>query len=920
MLETLLWWILLELIGLAVFPISFRFFRNLPDRGYTFIKPLGLLLIVYPFWLLTSLGFLTNTQGSIALVALVVAGASWFFVAWMSPARWQQHDTRAPASVDRSHPPLRDGGANEPNGGDEPVEHEKRTIAGPQPADPAHPGGIEVPPTSSPEATRRSRKSKTPASAGGDEPRAGVETHDFSETLAVAECNLSPIDWLRTHVRLVITTELVFTVAFVGWALVRAFMPDITATEKPMDFAFLNGILQSRQFPPLDPWLSGYAISYYYFGYLIIAMLTMLSGVASSIAYNLAIALAFALAATGAFGLAYDLIAGAQDVTRIPPRGQAALEGTRALFFSLFAPIFLVVMGNLEGLLEALHARGLGSVALWNWVDVKGLVQAPVTGTFVPTDNWWWWRASRVIHDVAQGQTQEVIDEFPQFSFLLGDMHPHVLALPFAFLALAIGLKLFRETKFNLKEAWPEFLLIALVIGALPPLNFWDVLPYGFIAVVAFAAARYRFRNRWEPGATRDVVQFAVALGVAGIVLYLPFYLGFQSQAGGLLPVLFVKTSLHQYLLMFGLFIFVFVVFLARLVYEHRSELAHVAVGYTLPVVALLVAFPVAIAAFALALLAISAPLREQALAAFPNAPGNVMSNVLSAYFGPLFADPWLYLLLVLLLASVVGLLRLRIIDLALFDTSTNFVLLMMFTGLLLTFGAEFVYLRDVFGTRMNTVFKFYYQVWALFSVAAAYGVYYVAQKSSGIARGAWFAGLAVLLLASLIYPALAIPSRVNEFTGTPTLDGIAWIKRFNPSDYAGIQWLDQNAPRGSVILEATGDEYSYGNRISMATGLPTVLGWYGHENQWRGNTNLFKNDAKGIDRAADIARIYQTLDPNEALTLMGKYDISFVVVGDTERVKYGLSAPQIDKFSKAMPLAFQNGNLRIYARPNLAN
>ncbi len=917
MAETLLWWILLELIGLAVFPVAFRFFHNLPDRGYAFIKPLGLLLVVYPFWLLTSLGFLTNTQGSIALVALVVAGASWLALAWRSPERWRRPGTQAPAS------------ANEPNGGDEPAGLSQIAAAPPssEPAsftgviEPAHSGGANVLPASSPEVMRESRKSKTRSSGGVDNPHTDVETHGSSGSDAALQVDLSPVDWLRMHAPLVLTTELVFSVAFVGWALVRAYMPDITATEKPMDFAFLNGILQSRQFPPLDPWLSGYAISYYYFGYLIIAVLTMLSGVASSIAYNLAVALLFALAATGAFGLAFDLIAGALDVARKSPRGRTDLAGgTRALFFSLFAPVFLVVMGNLEGLLEALHTRGLGSVAFWNWVDVKGLAEAQVTGTWMPADNWWWWRASRVIHDVARGQTQEVIDEFPQFSFLLGDMHPHVLALPFAFLALAVGLKLFRESKFNLREAWPEFLLIALVMGALPPLNFWDVVPYGFIAVVAFAAARYRFRNLWEPGAGRDVALFAVALAAASALLYLPFYVGFQSQAGGLLPVLFVKTSLHQYLLMFGLFIFVFLAFLARLIYEHRFELARVWAGHAFPVVALLIAFPAAVAAFALALLAVSAPLREQAREAFPNTPGNLVPNVLAAFFGPLYADPRLFILLVLLLTSVVVLLRLRIIDLALFDASTNFVLLMMFTGLLLTFGVEFVYLRDVFGTRMNTVFKFYYQVWALFSVAAAYGVYYLAQKLDGIARGAWFAGVAVLLLAGLVYPSLAIPSRKQEFTGTPTLDGIAWIKRFNPSDYAGIQWLEQNAPRGSVILETPGDEYSYGNRISMATGLPTVLGWYGHENQWRGNTDLFKNDAKGIDRPADIARIYQTLDPKEALTLMGKYDISFVVVGDTERAKYGLSAPQIDKFGKAMPLAFQNGNLRIYARPNLAS
>ncbi len=918
MAETLLWWILLELIGLAVFPIAFRFFANLPDRGFAFAKPLGLLLIVYPFWLLTSLGFLQNTQGNIALVALVVAGASWFLLVWFPPERWRGSIPQLPRA-DRAGLTAGAGGDGEADGKHRPSAEKGRVLRSEDAASSsAAVAGVSV--IKSVQASTAEGKSSEHKKRD-DTTRVQIETHDFSGVPEPAASDLSPIEWLRQHGRLVIATELVFAIAFFGWALVRAYMPDITATEKPMDFAFLNGILQSRQFPPLDPWLSGYAISYYYFGYLIIAALTMLSGIASSVAFNLAIALLFALAATGAFGLAYDLIAGAQDVLPIASRRQARLaESTRAVIFSLLAPIFLVVMGNLEGLLEALHARGWGSQALWNWIDVKGLTDAPITNTFIPTDNWWWWRASRVVHDVARGQTQEVIDEFPQFSFLLGDMHPHVLALPFAFLALAVGLKLFKDSKFNLRNGWAEFLLIALVIGALPPLNFWDVVPYGFIAIVAYAAARYRVRNAWEPGATRDVARFVLALAAAGLVLYLPFYIGFQSQAGGLLPVLFVKTRLHQYLLMFGLFIFVFVTFLARLVYEHRADLARAWAERAMPVVAALLAFPLAVAALALGLLAVSAPLREQAREAFPDAPGNLAQNLLGAYFGPLLSDPWLYILLVLLLATAVVLLRLRVIDLALFDTSTSFALLLMFTGLLLTFGPEFVYLRDVFATRMNTVFKFYYQVWALFSVAAAFGVYYLAQRLGGITRALWLAGLAALLLASLVYPALAIPSRVGEFAGTPTLDGLAWISRFNPGDYGAIQWLDRNAPRGSVILEAPGDEYSYGNRVSMATGLPTVLGWFGHENQWRGSTDLFKNDAKGIDRLADIARIYQTTDVTEALTYMDKYDISFVVVGDSERTKYGLTAPQIEKFGRALSLVYQNGNLRIYARPSLTN
>ena len=113
------------------------------------------------------------------------------------------------------------------------------------------------------------------------------------------------------------------------------------------------------------------------------------------------------------------------------------------------------------------------------------------------------------------------------------------------------------------------------------------------------------------------------------------------------------------------------------------------------------------------------------------------------------------------------------------------------------------------------------------------------------------------------------------------------------------------------------GDDYSYGNRISMATGLATPQGWFGHESQWRGNTRFFKDEAAGIDRGADIARIYQTLDAAETLTLLAKYDISFVVVGQEERSKYGMSRSQIDKFGRVLTPVFDKDDVRIYARSN---
>jgi YYY domain-containing protein len=817
MLDVLSWWLVLELVGIAVLPIAYRFFRNLADHGYAFIKPLGLLMMAYPYWLLTTFGFLSNTRGSVLGIAVLMAALSWGILAsqWISELK----------------------------------------------------------------------------------------------------------GWLRRNLSYIVITELVFTLAFLAWALYRAYTPEITATEKPMEFAFLNGILQSDRFPPLDPWLAGYAISYYYFGYIIVAMITLMSNVTPGVAFNLGIALLFALSATGAFGLVYNTIRGSKF--------QTSQKG--ALFFAILAAVFLLVIGNLEAPFESLHNARIGSLDFYgrHGLDINGLEQAPVSGTFQPTDNWWWWRASRVVndHDPKTDAHIEVIDEFPQFSFLLGDMHPHVLALPFALLALAAALNLVsakseiwnsdgeRGRWFLGFKPWnSDWLLLPLILGGLFFLNTWDILPHAFVLSTAYGIARYRAEGKWTPRFTNDLVMFILRLGVLSVLLYFPFYLGFQSQAGGILPVLSAKTPLHQYLIMFGLFVFILVVFVARLVMEQRDTSLRNWVDRAAPFVAIFVGFPIVVAVIGLSLFSLFPAVREAA-SSFLGTGDNPLAAVIGAFFGPLVASPWLFILFVVTLTAIPTLLRSLIPSESTFDSSMVFILLLTFTGFLLTYGVEFLYLRDTFNTRMNTVFKFYFQAWTLFSIASGYACYYLSQKLKGIARNAWFIGLALLLGASLIYPALALPNRADGFQKTMTLDGIDWIRQFNPGDYQAIGWLRANAPRGATIVEAVGGEYSYGNRISMATGLPTPLGWFGHELQWRGNTKLFKDDSAGIDRAADIQRIYQSLDTQETLTLLDKYAIKFVVVGGTEKSQYGLTSSQVNKFSRILRLDFESGDIRIYER-----
>ena len=257
--------------------------------------------------------------------------------------------------------------------------------------------------------------------------------------------------WARRNWHVVLVSESVFFGAFVLMAALRSLNPEIVATEKPMELAFLSSIMRHQTLPAPDPWLAGYGISYYYFGYIIVGLMAAASGVTVGVAFNLALALVFALAAAASAGLIYNLVAidHAPDATGQPNQQQLPIKVW--IGPALLAPVLLLVVGNLNGLLEMLHQGGVGSAAFWSWLNIKWLSEPAVAGAgWMPTRYLWWWQASRVIRDINLSGAPidlEPIDEFPFFSFLLGDLHPHVLGLPFLLLALSAALALYLHAR-----------------------------------------------------------------------------------------------------------------------------------------------------------------------------------------------------------------------------------------------------------------------------------------------------------------------------------------------------------------------------------------------------------------------------------------------------------------------------------------
>ena len=235
------------------------------------------------------------------------------------------------------------------------------------------------------------------------------------------------------------------------------------------------------------------------------------------------------------------------------------------------------------------------------------------------------------------------------------------------------------------------------------------------------------------------------------------------------------------------------------------------------------------------------------------------------------------------------------------------FTLLLILLGTLIVIFPEFFYLRDLFGTRMNTIFKFYYQAWIVWSIAAAYGTLVLLQKLRGKWLVGYTLGITVVLGAAMFYPVMGLWNKTNGFKSNEglTLDGGVFYERQEPDEVAAINWLSK-APPG-VVVEAVGGSYTGFARVSTYTGQSTVLGWPGHEDQWRGSR------VGWVNREADVETIYRSNDWAAVQELFRKYEVRYIFLGSLERQTYGVSD---DKFQRYLTPVFQQGQVSIYEVP----
>jgi YYY domain-containing protein len=667
--------------------------------------------------------------------------------------------------------------------------------------------------------------------------------------------------WLTARWRLVLVEEGIFWALFATAVLIRWANPDLwhptRGGEKPMDLAYLTAVAKTTHFPPYDPWFAGGQMNYYYFGFVLVAVLVKLTSIVPYVAYNLAVPTLFAFVGSSAFTVVLGLVGdGGRRVRRAGVLG-AALLGT----------LFVAVVGN------------LGEIR----------VLADRIGGAVPND-WWFWNPTRLIHHPT-GEPGP-ITEFPAFTYLFADLHAHAMALPYTVLLLALIVTYLRRDRGKESTAGTvaRFLILALVLGALWPLNTWDIPTYAFLAVLALVLGWYA-APRSTPFAGALALGFRCALLLPlAYVVFLPFHRHYSGVFSGVARWHGSRTPLNDYLTIHGLFLFVIIsavlvdlatsTDLGPVARTYRTairswdrisrfrDLYRALVGGTAAYRIGLV-LPLAVGVLALVLVSIG-----DSVPAFDAVLGGTACLALvrrrRARLEPNSQALW------------------------------RFTVLLFLVGLVITIGTEFFVAKNIDVGRTNTVFKFYLQVWVLWGVAAAVSTYRL-YGPLGARRSRWQMGWRVafvgLLAVGCLYPILGVRARISDRFDTsvgPTLNGLAFASKAVLSDHgstfplapdaAAIRWMQANVRGSPVVAEVNTYPtlYGWGDRYAMFTGNPTIVGWDYHQRQQRpSQADLVRQ------RISDVQTAYGTTDPALAARIFRSYGVSYFVVGPLERAYF---------------------------------
>ena len=652
--------------------------------------------------------------------------------------------------------------------------------------------------------------------------------------------------YLQNNWPKILSLEALFLGLFLIFTLIRMMNPDLwhpyRGGEKPMDLAYLNAVVKSSYMPPYDPWFSGGYLNYYYWGQFVVASLIHLTGITTAVAYNLAIATFFALASCSAYSIGRNLIIGNQKSNRVPP----AVAGV----FSMF---FVCLIGNLDGLYQV-------------WDSIK-------FGSNIITD-FDYWRSSRMMHPDPPGHE---ITEFPFFTFLFADLHAHLISIPFTLLVVGLSLQItLDKTKQVLRKQLPTLSFLGLAVGCLAAINTWDVPVYASVAIGSLLIREIRqtgglsilvfFRTFWK----------SVYVLTVAYLLFLPYHLNSVTFFNWVESTT-NTTTFFQFFSIHGLFLIIILSWCVYSLYPFFTKYLWMRLSPKYFLAKTYGSHPKFLLITLLVLLAIT----------------YVVISLLSGAFGG--AIPIAALIIFLLFATCLYTFK---------KSKSSYS--DSFFPCLLAMGAFFVVIGvDIWRIegdidRMNTVFKFYLQIWIILGITTSYFLYRLLNRTQFTSKSAiffpWIILITLFASGSLIYTTMGTIDRTQDrFTSSETrftLDGYAFTKNSIykdekgdidlSADMAAIDWIRKNIDGSPVILEGITPSYRWGGRVSTHSGLPTIIGWEWHQQQQR-----WEHQNEINARMSDVDAIYTTPGSQIAKDLLDKYQVKYIFVGEVEKLYY---------------------------------
>lgn len=715
----------------------------------------------------------------------------------------------------------------------------------------------------------------------------------------------------RWSFRTIMTAEGIFWVTFLLFLAFKMVNPDswhlYWGGEKPMEFAQINAILRSPHFPPVDPWYAQGFINYYYYSFYLVAFLIKLTGVPPEYAFNLAQPTVMAILASGVFSV-------------------GTMLGNR------------ITRGRQTGIFSGLLAVALVSFA-GNMMSAARVVEELV-GSAEPFDAFlhWVWDPSRAIIDRHAELNPEnqyptpvdgmLITEFPYFTGLYGDLHSHVVGMPLIVLCIALAASFAidpdRRTRIFTRFSLARLLVCAISLGIIYPTNAWDLpvtaaLVGGGVLIGSASVEPVSRRIAW-------VATSAGGAALGAVLVTFPFLLHFEALFGSIRAVPATTTLLELETHLGGLLLVATasipaIFLLAGKARRFAPPAVQVAIlGFVLLLRWLAVEVDwTLLEALDIATVAIVATIwlgtiwsiRPTLDLGLPSASTILVAVVGAiAVIGLIVADNLVAALYASIAATGTGVWLMRrspaIRLLALLVAGAGFI----------GAGVEIVFLVDDLAgspwARMNTIFKFYNQVWILLGIAGAsaagvlvsnlYGRWSRGSASSPArdwvdTRLGWSTVAtvvtAIVLTLSTAFPITAtgirLQTRFEPRDVGLTLDAYAWMEfgtveltdgtviSFD-EDLDVINWFNEEVEGTPVIAEAAFEPYRCNSsRISNATGLPSVLGWLRHQRQQRYQDVL-------EPRNTDLRLLYASEIPETKLEIIHRYDIHYIVVGELER------------------------------------